>query len=344
MEGRQIQEIVRPARWREIVSVWLGVLVLTLVANQFARWALDRYTVNSGYRLIEEKWKLLLDAKQPVDWLILGDSSCNQGVVPERLSAALGGTTLNLCTIGDALVLGDSWMLDLYTRRVGPPKHVLLVHVYDVWHRDVSPVQDAIFAWIPLPWGFWNQYEPQLTFTRWHQLRMIIRRRLPLYYENTSLGRIIMRPWTSYSEQLVLGSDGFMSMTKADPRHVEVETREHLQFVRHNRPRVSPVNRLALQAIGRLAEQHHFDVYLAESPIYEGLYGDPTSRAHIDTVWSEVGSVLSPSGRIRQVGMVPIVFGRDQMQSADHVILSAARQYTQDLADAIRTGSSRLSQ
>ncbi|MEB3357540.1 MAG: hypothetical protein VKK04_12500, partial [Synechococcales bacterium] len=69
------------------------LILLNVLANGFLDYLISR----QGYFLASYKWNLLTDLKQPADWLVLGDSSCNQGVVPEILSQELGGTALNLC-------------------------------------------------------------------------------------------------------------------------------------------------------------------------------------------------------------------------------------------------------
>ena len=49
--------------------------------------------------------------------------------------------------------------LDEYIERVGTPKHVVLVHAHDVWHRGYN---SALIGQIPRPWGFWNHRRPSI--------------------------------------------------------------------------------------------------------------------------------------------------------------------------------------
>ena len=147
------------ASFSYLTHVTRTTIVVILLLNLLAIWVVQRYSPNRGYRLVREKWTLLLNLKEPVEWLVLGDSSGNQAVDPALLDARLGGRSLNLCTTGNALVLGDLWMLETYLRRFGPPRGVVLVHTYDLWGRDKN---SNTVADVPLPWGYWTEREHPL--------------------------------------------------------------------------------------------------------------------------------------------------------------------------------------
>src|SRR5438128_2449200 len=127
-------EIAGPSTARRLIGTIGGVLALVALANTAALFVLSRHPVNHGYKVIGAKWELLREQERPVDWLVLGDSSGNQGVVPAVLSERLGGSSLNLCTVGDLLAVNDAWMLETYIGTVGAPRKVLMVHAYDIWH------------------------------------------------------------------------------------------------------------------------------------------------------------------------------------------------------------------
>ncbi len=153
------QEIVTPVKSKEFLLSLLGTFIFIILFNFAAKLYLKENTTNRAYWLINEKWELLLNQKKPVDWLILGDSSCNQGVVPSIVDEKLNVNSINLCTIGDMLTLDDAWMLEKYIQRFGVPKNVLIVHVHDAWSREVNR---SLLAKIPLNWGYWQQLEPRV--------------------------------------------------------------------------------------------------------------------------------------------------------------------------------------
>jgi len=241
---------------------------------------------------------------------------------------------LNLCTTADMLAVNDAWMLDAYIKRVGPPKHLMIVHVWHLWHRDVT---GESFAYIPMPWGFWTEYEPRLQLNLEDQAQTFLRRYFPLYYQNTSLGWMIRKPWAIRRGQLKLDSDGFMSETKADPKEVEADAKRHFNFVRKEKAHLSAVNRQGLEAIGLLAERYGIKVYIAPGPIYQGLYDDTVAHSHIEQLWREVAAVFTRNQNIHWVLKEPMVFPKEEMQNTEHVTLSAAHVYTESLAQAIKT-------
>ena len=157
------EEITKPIKSKEFVLSLIGTLIFVIIFNFAAKLYLKENTTNRGYWLINKKWELLFKQKEPVDWLILGDSSCNQGVVPTIVNERLNTSSINLCTIGDMLSLDNSWMLEKYIQRVGVPKNILIVHVYDAWGRGINR---PVFAQIPLNWGYWKQLEPKINFTK----------------------------------------------------------------------------------------------------------------------------------------------------------------------------------
>ena len=76
------QENYTPSTWWKVLVELAGSLVMLVCINLGMIWYLGNYTSNYGYWTIHQKWQLLEHLDQPVDWLILGDSSCNQGVMP----------------------------------------------------------------------------------------------------------------------------------------------------------------------------------------------------------------------------------------------------------------------
>ncbi|MEB3229478.1 MAG: hypothetical protein VKJ64_00600, partial [Leptolyngbyaceae bacterium] len=115
------EERLKPLNKKEITFNILGTLIVVLLFNGLANGFFIYLISQRSFFLASHKWTLLNNLEEPIDWLVLGDSSCNQGVIPEILSRELGGTTLNLCIFGPLLVFNDAWMLEQHIRQVGPP-------------------------------------------------------------------------------------------------------------------------------------------------------------------------------------------------------------------------------
>src|SRR5215510_7988386 len=99
-------EVIRPVSRREVRNVIILTFLFVVAVNFTTRWILTLCNPNIGYDLIQAKWDLLLNQKNAVDGVILGDSSGNQGVIPALLAAqGLDAQWLNLCTIGSTLLI-----------------------------------------------------------------------------------------------------------------------------------------------------------------------------------------------------------------------------------------------
>jgi hypothetical protein len=184
------RELPPPANLPRLLLDILETLLLVVLLNWATSGYLANYSTNHGYWTIHQKWFLLGKLDAAVDWLVLGDSSCNQGVVPAVLEEELDGKALNLCMVGNITVLGDLWLLEEYIARFGPPRAVIIVHVYDVWPRDLNPV---LLGQIPRPWGFWRSHtlgeklldDPQVRFD------LFVERYVPLYSQPKTLTTIL---------------------------------------------------------------------------------------------------------------------------------------------------------
>lgn len=332
-----VQEIVQPSSRRIVYTTLLTAMLIMFLLNTIAGLVLERFSDNRGYALIQKKWELLFDLKESVDILILGDSSCNQGVDPDLFLSREGKKALNLCTIGDLLALNDYWMLDYYVNRFGPPDSVILVHVYDMWHRGLSP---ALLAQLPLDWNFWKRYYTPLDLS-WKQIaKFVVGRYVPLFAENWALSRMIMYPWRVKPIELSLKStSGFSATEKPDPEGVVNDTLRHVRFVSKHKFAPSKENQAALKNLVGLASRHGFNLYLANSPMYIELFNDPRLRAYLDEVNHFLGQVAKRNKNICHLFAQPVTFSSFEMENADHLTFLAAESYTQRILDEMKACS-----
>ncbi|KYC41571.1 hypothetical protein WA1_16095 [Scytonema hofmannii PCC 7110] len=326
-------EIVNPIRFRSIILSIIWVVILVIIANFAAKWYLEKYTTNRGEWLIRAKWELLLNLQKPVDWLILGDSSCNQGVVPSVFNKVLNTTSINLCTIGNLTSLNDAWMLETYLKKFKPPQHILVVHVPEVWSRQF---QTSLLAKIPLQWGDLQQLEPHLQLSFKQQLRILLEKYLPLYSSNRTLAKMVMFPLDSFkiSSNFKLEDDGFMIWNQANPSYVEQQKTEQIELLKNHEFQISSHNRLAIDKFIDLAEKFNFDIYLANSPIYKDLYENEQFQAYFNQVQKTLNAYADRTPRVHHI-QKPITFAKEQMENADHVIYDAAKVYTKQLITEI---------
>lgn len=331
-------ETPKATSWREVWTTIIGVIGLVLLINILAVGLLRFLTSNRGYFLISHKWQLLLQLEQPVDWLILGDSSCNQAVIPELLSADLGGTVLNGCTVGSVLAVNDAWMLEQHIRQVGAPKNVVLVHVYDIWPREIEDEAIGHLAKIPVSWRQLQQFEPSLDLEWDDASELFLQKYMPLYSANQTLAEWMLRPahaWRKTSG-FEVSETGFMAMNQPEPEVVLEDTQDHRGYVRSHSFSISEINRAALDRIQTLADEYEFNVYIANSPIHDKLYADREFRTYFRKMQQTLKQVTAESDRLHVILDRPVTIPLSQLQNTDHVLLPAAQTFTKELADAIQ--------
>ncbi|MFX0198421.1 MAG: hypothetical protein ACFFCW_20060 [Candidatus Hodarchaeota archaeon] len=331
------QEIISPCSLRSFLTTVLGTLVFVLLVNFVATWYQRHYTYNRGFWLVREKWKMLLNMNKPVDWLILGDSSCNQGVNPEIFEKVLGGRAVNLATIDAVLVANNVWMLETYIQLFGPPENVLIVFGSNIWRRKLNPV---LLEKIPLEWGFWNRLRPHLKLRTGDKIKFFLSRYVPLYAENESLNDLITRrswrPWTLFSQNYHLEEDGYMRWYKPSSAYVEWHTNYLVQIAKENQFEPSEINLRAWEQTIALADHYKINIYIANSPMYEGLYQNESFQAYYGEIREMLKSYTDRNQLVNYIDK-SVTFPRDQMENANHALHSAAQIYTKMLVTEILT-------
>ncbi len=330
-------EIIQPLNGRSAAITVIGTIFLLLLANWAVLWYIQEYPRNRGYWLVRQKWELLHELAAPVDWLIVGDSTGNQGLVPEVLEEQLGGTAVNLNTVGNMGAVDDVWMLEEYIERFGPPAHVLVIHSYDVWRRDVKPV---FVAKTPLPWNSWqNKYVPSLSLTNEEQFNLWLVRYFPLYAENKSLGEII-KEWIYaqrpiFQKRFNLQDNGYMPlMTVPASSLFRQDVQNHINFVANSSFVMSDINQQALTQLINLADTHDIDVYLAFGPLFEEVAANEAFQTYYGQVRTELQAFADRSENLHLLPEI-FTFPADQMENVDHVIFEAAKAYTSLIASAV---------
>ena len=328
-------EAVAPSSIRSMLTTVLGTVFVVLVVNFAALWYLDNRVADPWFRLVAQKWDILENMQTPSDWLILGDSSGAQGVVPEILESNVGGSAVNLCTNSFMTLLHDALILDAYTDKFGPPKNVLIVHAHEIVSEELVPVA---YAQVPLPWGVSSRYRfsPALLGVE-EQVQIAMARYVPLYFRNTELKKAIlnslMSPGNLFRNEVRfdLSPKGYLRMVEPYPEHVEEDAKAQLEFAATDLV-ISDASRIAIEHIIALADQHDINVYIVNAPLYEKLYENRLFRerrlAKISEWWSNIDHRSDNIHYIPTISTFPLY----QLQEVDHVIDDAAEIYTEELS------------
>jgi len=340
---------------RKLAATLLVMAFVLLTLNGLAGEA-ARLT-NTDHAVVAAKWRLLERgaptptttggeaAGSPGAWLVLGDSSGNQGVDTEALAERLGGPAVNLCTIGDMLTLDSAWMLDEWTARHGPPAGVVLVHVYDVWDREP---QGAAFGLIPssrLP----DEPEPPLELTRGERLKMLGVQRAPLVMLHETHRRALrsagstLRKVRSYDPFVLVGSmngTGFLSVLRPDPANVDLDVRVHTRDLAAAEEAgrdvtISAANAAGLRRLAAACRDAGAPLYVVHAPAARSLSGLATFQRRVAAVDAKLRELLAEAGWGELLFESPLAFDDGRMQNADHLTAETAAEFTAALADAI---------
>ena len=332
-------EFVRDRRRQRTVLLLVLTASLLLAANLGAGVLLRRFSPNRGYRLIERKWAMLEAANSPllpVDTLILGDSSGNQGIDPRAVAAHFGGRAVNLCTVGDLLLLNDAWMLERYLQKYPPPKRLILAHVYDVWQRRPRARN---FTRVPVvPAVGEMAATPPLTMTPGERATLLMDRLLPLYSENESVSLLLRRPlycWSSGITEAPPSFAGFEPRPAGAPGAIERNARQHLHGLKRTRGGLSEANRAALARIDELAAAHGFEVYISVGPVYEAFANDPVYQRFWGESEAAIRSAVAAMPYVHLAVPRPTAAPLGDLESVDHVSEIGAAIYTSNLLRSI---------
>lgn len=316
-----------PTQGKKALIISLSISVgLVLLVNMAFFFYLKKYKPNKAYALISHKWNKIFETSSKANWLILGDSSGNQGVDAQQFETVGKGKALNLCTIADMLVVNDLWMLEKYIEQHGAPTKLLLVHTYDIWHRSEFPL--GYMAQIPL---FLKQDSTlsmrDLALPNWKKCLMNY---FPLNYQRSSIAYLLQHPSLWFETSFKADQYGFEQRKEANIAAVLQDCEEHLIFVKSNRFEVSHQNRQALERLAAIAHQHHIQVYLSNAPIYEKLYQDEKFQVY----YQDMQNFLFRFCQANNWGYInapPMTFSVQEMENVDHLILTAARRFTTHL-------------
>ena len=339
------------------VAATLAVCIATVLAlNAGARHLPDRAGNNLGYRLVDQKWRLVAREVPSPERVVLvvGDSSGNQGVDPVVLAAALrpadapegdGPSVLNLCVVADALAVHDAWILGEWIGRHGPPAAVVVVHTFDIWYREAdTPQGAALLARVPVPLWRWGLLRPSVSFSRENLSTFLLARWAPLYAEDSTLRAMLADPKTTRARYTSregiawqwVDERGFLSVRAVRPQAVARDTRGHQNFLARARFRMSDDNRAGLEALARLGAEGGFPVYIAAAPMHDALWEHASMQRYHAALrdWFDAFEREHPGVRI--VLREPVTFPAQQMQNSDHVAAPAAASYSRTLGEAIR--------
>ena len=327
-------EVTHPVSRRALAATVIAVLASGLLFNfgikllLEARPALD----NPTYAGFHVQWRRLTGLDAPVETLIIGDSSGRHGVDPAVLDEALGTTSVNLCTMGDAAITNPAWQLEEYIRRHGPPRRAILVAVHDVWKRRIKL---PLIPRVPLRWGFWSRMRASLQLSRDEYREVFLSRFAPVYAQDQTVLDLLMQPWDAGKRQLWFGKNGFSPLPEPDPDLARREFQSHNRWIAPAGWSISPSSRRALDAMIAMAEEYGFELHVANSPLLVGMVEDEIFGPYLQECLDGLAGLVAGSPRAHLILAPPVEYPAEQMQSTDHIAAVAVPDFTRRLAAAV---------
>lgn len=301
-----------------VAKVQLATLLLMALANILLYLFLASEPVTAPDQLAAYKWKLLEQQNEATDLLILGGSSAAFAINPDTLEERSGHRVLNLASSARLLALHDAWMLHAYIEKGGPPQTVLLMR-HRFWGASLRP---SALATVPLPWGFWDRFEPPAPLSSQQRRELWWDKFVPLYTRPLPLA-IWLRPWR---QRLSLGeltsSGGIQLNSGSEMRFQEKSVRRWSATIKEPFF-LSAANEIGLESLQRTCEEHGITLYFVNPPIWEGD-GETTYYQEMEERLGTYASASLMSG--------PVAYSSSQMYDGVHLRPAAAQEFTERLS------------
>jgi hypothetical protein len=306
-------------------------ITLLLVVNIAGIFLFSRYSFNDTYWLLQTKWRAMLHSPA-LDWLILGDSTCNQGVDADMFSRTFG-RCYNFGTFNGALIKTESDMLRVYIQRHGPPKGVLMVNDYNIWFRKAlatvlanSPVPVRQFS------GYWVDGQSRARFLGRYAADLLF----PLSSQTLSYRGLCTQPDALFDPRRPLSSLGTEMQVADRPDLIPKEMKEHHDYAAHNKFFATRVNAKAMHEILELADHYNFDVYFSMPPLYDSLLADSSVKVLYDQSLQYVESFEKVSPHFHFLKPFPILEPAERMIGVHHTTRAASLDFTRLLIHRIQ--------
>lgn len=322
---------------RILVGLVLSIILIMLMINAVTAVILANNKFDRGQEIVEKKWQLLQGLEDPVDYILLGDSSPNQAFDPQIVIDELDLYGVNLATIGTFGFVDDVWFLQSYLESYDAPKTVIIAHSFDVPQRDFEPLELLGTYHVPLTSAITHSKLSDFSYIE-NAFTVYQRRLFPLHYRNQTVIRVINRFLRGQLDKpevdFFMDDYGFMPWNNGTIINIEEKLDFTVQLIMSEQypDQFSEVNLRAIQYITELAQEYHFDLYFANGTNYvelEKIF--PTIRSKLDQQYEDIAKTNSNTHYISTTFTFPL----EAMESLDHIYADYAQQYTRELMSLV---------
>ena len=321
MYAQFTKEEIHPTTPKRFALLLLVPLVLFGVANLAVGFFGQALLLDDTSAMICLKGELLEAMDAPVDVLIVGDSSGNQSVDPAVLSEA-GYSSINLCTQGRMLLVSDLAFFRQYTAKFKTgPKVLLLVHVYDIWHRPAvlynSPLEKDVIdrAGIEKPFAH-----------RWNWKKRLLDHVIPLIVKGRVVGDSLrgIPPFSFENDR------GYFAARNHYPESLARDLTKHLEELKTKPQGIPPIQIDTLKEILSLARKQNTQVVLAFPPVHQGLSRSGAYQGLLANYRKELLTVVGED-HFTILPLAEAVVAEDLTNTVDHIRHPAAQNFTRFL-------------
>jgi hypothetical protein len=323
---------------RSAGAAFLGTIAVFILINFGLLLYVDTYPPEFGPWLVEAKWRLLLNLDEPKEVLVLGDSTANQALLPERIEEATGLTTINLGTVASLTSSNDVWMLQQYVSEHSAPELVVIVHSYQTWLRPIvqTGVGNIPFFRVNSP----SVLSPSLPLVTHDFAEQRLLRFIPAYSQSGSLRRLVRTILQLPPDFRLLGGKqysiselGAYSVEDQDAGDLREDIDEHQRFVNLPIREVTRENLAAVARLIELAEEYDLEVYILNAPIADEL----AETIEFKTYFAPIQEFLVNAFEGTRITYIPDVYATplEHMESADHLLIEGARLFTDQVIETV---------
>ena len=327
------KEIVKRISRKKVIAIIVFPIVIAFLVNTYFISYFENYSRNTFYFVVKRKLSILKQIDTKVDWLILGDSSGNQGVDPSMITDSLGGTSYNLATYADMTLLDDCWMISDLIKRGLTPKNVIIVRVYDGWSRELN---FALYGQYPFSWIFGKAVEPNIKIPKDRRKNLIYSHFLPVQHQADRIKELMKSPELFKDELAYLDENGYYPFTWGmNERSVRADFKYHQWYTWNRIPKISNHNLIAIDYLIETAEKYNINVYLVNSPLHDELWKESGFVKYYNTLADSLSNIFDQSTNIHYLNNPPLLFEMKYLESTDHVTDEGAAIFTEYLISTI---------
>ena len=327
------REVIPESNWVRIRYVVMILLAMVVSLNLLVIGLINSAPISLDDRMVNLKWELARSGDIVADWVILGDSTANQGLDPRIAERDHERTAVNLATLANFGFVDDVWLLETYLENHPSPEAIIVMHAHDVYPREIS-LSHPVFDVTPLEFGAWHTSQLEFAPTLSDQSLWLGKRLFPLYFRNNTylraLGRRAGLVQDTHIQATEITGDGFMVWPVARPSLLSREFEIQRDWLADVSFTVSDTNQRAFNTLIDMAASKAIPLHFVHAPIFDELYATPEFQTYLTDMRLWLQTQANQSTYFIYHPEVD-TFPAEAMDYIDHVIYP----YSDQLSEAI---------